>query len=197
MASKDDVQKYLDAGIAFTNLTRAKAEELVGDLENSGIFPSGDARAKVDELIERSRKGSELLVAQVQREVTNQLGSIGITSLEDLAREVATLIGRTADAGKSATGSGAKKAGPATKTAAKKAATKKTPAKKTAAKKTPAKKTPAKKTAANKTATAQAPTTKQAPAKKAPTTKKAPAKRAPARKPPTAVAPTNDSGASD
>ena len=32
MANKDPFQKYLDAGIAFTNMTRAKAEELVQEL---------------------------------------------------------------------------------------------------------------------------------------------------------------------
>ncbi len=29
MANKDAFQKYLEAGIAFTNVTRARAEELV------------------------------------------------------------------------------------------------------------------------------------------------------------------------
>jgi polyhydroxyalkanoate synthesis regulator phasin len=99
MVSKDDVQKYLDVGIAFTNLTRAKAEGLVEELITNSSLPRGEARAKVDHLIERGRKGSELVVTQV----AHQLSALGITSVEDLAREVSTLISRTADAGKSAT----------------------------------------------------------------------------------------------
>ena len=136
MDAKDSFQKYLDAGIAFTNLTRAKAEELVGELVQSGAFQSNDAMARVDELLERSRKSREAFTAQVRKEVTHQLESVGITSLEDLAQQVASLIGRTADAGRAATSG--------TKAAPKKAAAKKAAAKKAAAKKAAAK-DPAKK----------------------------------------------------
>jgi polyhydroxyalkanoate synthesis regulator phasin len=148
MVNKDDLQKYLDAGVAFTNLTRAKAEELVSELVQSGEFQTGDARARVDELLERSRKGREALVAQVRSEVARQLDSVGITNLEDLATQVAALIGRSADAGKAAT-SRSKKAAPK-KTAAKKTAAKKTTAKKATAKKATAKKATAKTAAAKK-----------------------------------------------
>ncbi len=102
MANKDSFQKYLDAGVAFTNLTRARAEELVAELVQNGEF-RGDARAKVDELIERSRKSREALFAQVRHEVDRQLESVGITNLDDLAKQVATLLGRTAEAGRTAT----------------------------------------------------------------------------------------------
>jgi polyhydroxyalkanoate synthesis regulator phasin len=161
MVDKDGFQKYLEAGIAFTNMTRAKAEELVSELVQSGEFQGRDAKAKVEELIERSKKSREALVTQVRHEVGRQLDHIGITSVEDLANQVADLLGRTADAGRAAT---AKKA-----TAKKKAAAKKAPAKKAPAKKTATKKAPAKKAAA-----------KKAPAKKA-ATKKAAAKKAPAK----------------
>ena len=164
MATGDGFQKYLDAGIAFTNLTRVKAEELVHELVQNGEFQSGDARARVDELLERSRKGREAFAAQVRKEVSQQLESVGITSLEDLAEQVATLIGRTAEAGKAATTK-------AKKSAAKKASPKKAASKKAAAKKAPAKKATAKK------ATAKKATAKKAPAKKAPA-KKATAKKA-------------------
>jgi polyhydroxyalkanoate synthesis regulator phasin len=160
MVAKDGFQKYLDAGVAFTNLTRARAEELVQELVKNGEFQSGDAKAKVEELIERSRKGREALVAQVRHEVNRQLEGMGITSLEDLAQQVATVIGRTADAGRAAS-SGSKaaaKKAPAKKAAAKKAPAKKAPAKKAAAKKAAAKKAAATKSAAKASATAEPPT---------------------------------------
>jgi polyhydroxyalkanoate synthesis regulator phasin len=160
MVDKDAFQKYLEAGIAFTNMTRAKAEELVSELVQSGEFQGRDAKAKVDELIERSKKSREVLVTQVRHEVVRQLDHIGITSVEDLANQVADLLGRTADAGRAAA---------AKKTGAKKAPTKKAADKKSAAKKAPAKKAPAKKAAA-----------KKAPAKKA-AAKKSPAKKSPAK----------------
>ena len=185
MDAKDSFQKYLDAGIAFTNLTRAKAEELVAELVQNGEFQSGDARARVDELLERSRKGREAFTDQVRKEVAHQLESVGITSLEHLAQQVASLIARTAEAGRAAT-SGAKaaaKKAPAKKAPAKKAAAKKAPAKKAAAKKAPAKKASAKK------ATAKKPVAKKAPAKKAPAKKAAPV--------PTPAADAQASGSSD
>jgi polyhydroxyalkanoate synthesis regulator phasin len=152
MANKDPFQKYLDAGIAFTNMTRAKAEELVQELVKSGEFQGSDARAWVDDLLERSRKGREALLVQVRHEVSRQLESVGITSLEDVAKQVAALLGRSAEAGRAATSgkkakgkkSGGKKAG------AKKTAAKKSPAKTAAAKKAAAKKSPAKTAAAKK-----------------------------------------------
>jgi polyhydroxyalkanoate synthesis regulator phasin len=147
MANKDAFQKYLDAGIAFTNVTRARAEELVQELVQSGEFKGSDARARVDDLIERSRKGREVLIAQVRHEVGRQLESVGVTSLEDLAKQVASLLGRSAEAGKAAT---AGKKAPAKKAAAKQASAKKSPPKKAAAKKAAAKKSPAKNAAAKK-----------------------------------------------
>ena len=143
MVARDGFQKYLDAGIAFTNLTRAKAEELVQELVQNGEFQSADAKARVEELLERSRSGREAFAAQVRKEVAHQLDSVGITSLEDLAQQVASLIGRTAEAGRAATSG--------TKAAAKKPAAKKAPAKKSAARKSAAK-APANKAAARKSA---------------------------------------------
>ncbi|HEV3280353.1 MAG TPA: histone H1-like repetitive region-containing protein [Acidimicrobiales bacterium] len=171
MANKDSFQKYLDAGVAFTNLTRARAEELVSDLVQSGEF-RGDARAKVDELIERSRKSQEAMFAQVRQEVDRQLEHLGITNLEDLAKQVASVIGRTAEAGRAAAGG----RGPT----AKKATAKKSPAKKATAKKSTAKKSTAKKSTAKKS-TAKKAAAKKSPAKKA-TAKKAAAKRSAATK---------------
>jgi polyhydroxyalkanoate synthesis regulator phasin len=153
MATNDSLQRYIDAGIAFTNMTRRKAEELVTELVQNGDLQRGEAKARVDELLERSRQGTEVIVTTVRSEVSRQLEAVGITNLEDLAKQVAAMLGRTADTAKKAP---AKKA-PAKKAPANKTAAKKAPAKKAPAKKAPAKKAPAKKTAAKKTATPPAP----------------------------------------
>jgi polyhydroxyalkanoate synthesis regulator phasin len=155
MANNDALQRYIDAGIAFTHMTRKKAEELVSELVRSGDLQTDEAKARVDELLERGRQGTEIIVSTVRSEVSRQLGAVGITNLEDLATQVATLLGRSGST------PGAAKKAPAKKTAAKKTA-----AKKTAAKKAPAKKTAAKKTAAKKTAAKKVPGKKTA----APTT---------------------------
>jgi polyhydroxyalkanoate synthesis regulator phasin len=165
MATNDSLQRYIDAGVAFTNMTRRKAEDLVSELVQNGDLQRGEAKARVDEILERSRQGTEVIVGTVRSEVSRQLGSIGITNLEDLAKQVAAILGRTAESAKRAT----PKKAPAKKAAAKKAAAKKAPAKKAPAKKAPAKKAPAKKAPAKKAATTTA-TTPPAPAKKAATT---------------------------
>jgi polyhydroxyalkanoate synthesis regulator phasin len=171
MATNDSIQRYIDAGVAFTHMTRKKAEELVTELVQSGDLQRSEARARVDELLERSRQGTEVIVSAVRSEVSRQLGAVGIANLEDLANQVADLLARAEAAGKKATGS--------TKaTGRKKAAAKKAPAKKAAAKKAPAKKAPAKKAATKKAAA------KKAPAKKSPATKAA----ATTARPPTGAA---------
>ena len=156
MATNDNLQRYIDAGVAFTNMTRKKAEQLVSELVKNGDIQTDDARARVDELLERGRQGTEVIVSTVRSEVQRQLGAVGITNLEDLATQVAAMLGRSGTAPKKPV---AKKA-PAKKTVAKKAPAKKAPAKKTVARKAPARKAPAKKTVA-----------KKAPAKKAPAKK--------------------------
>ncbi len=145
MTKRDGYQRYLDAGIAFTQMTRSRAEELVQELVKSGEVQGKEARTKVEELIERSRKSSESLLSVVRDEVGNQLHSMGVSNIEDLAKQVASLLGRSSKAA-----SGAARKSAAKKAPAKKAAAKKAPAKKAAAKKAPAKKAPAKKAPAKK-----------------------------------------------
>src|ERR1035437_106291 len=96
MTKRDGYQRYLDAGIAFTQMTRSRAEELVQELVKSGEVQGKEARTKVEELIERSRKSSESLLSVVRDEVGNQLHSMGITNLEDMAKQVASLVGPSA-----------------------------------------------------------------------------------------------------
>ena len=138
MTNTSGYQRYVDAGVNFTQMTRARAEELVQELVKSGAVQRKEAQARVEELVERSRKSSESLLNVVRDEVTHQLQALGISSVEDLATQVAAVLGRSTTAAKKAAG----------RATAKKAPAKKAPAKKSAAKKAPAKKAPAKKAAA-------------------------------------------------
>jgi polyhydroxyalkanoate synthesis regulator phasin len=153
MTKESAYQRYLDAGLAFTQMTRARAEELVKDLASGGDLQRQEAQAKVEELVERGRQSSEALLAVVREEVVTQLRSMGIGSVEDLATQVATVLGRSAATVKQAAKKAPAKAKAARATTAKKAPAKKAPAKKAPAKKAPAKKAPAKKAPAKKAAT--------------------------------------------
>ena len=147
MAQNDVLKRYLDAGLAFTALTQARAEELVKDLVKIGEVQADQARETVSDLLERSRKNSEKLLETVRTEVRQQITSLGIATQADLDKieeRIASVIGTATAPAKKAT---AKKAPAAKKSPAKK----KAPAKKaTAKKKAPAKKAPAKRPATKK-----------------------------------------------
>ena len=173
-------KRYLDAGIAFTALTQAKAQAIVEDLVSAGEVQTEQAQEFVSELVERSRQNTEKLVDTVRKEVGEQvkaLGLVGQAEIQRLEKRIEGLTGRTVPTPsplvRQAADRAAKKAAPAKKAAAKKTA----PAKKAAAKKA----APVKKAAAKKAAPAKKAAAKKAPAKKAPA-KKTAAKKAPAKK---------------
>ena len=193
MAENDLLTRLLDAGMTFTALTQARAEELIRDLVRAGAVQAEQAQESVDELLARSRRNSERVLEAVRSEIDDQLGKLDLATRADLERLVhrfadvaATLVAQVAPdrARSSSTTASSRASQPAAvtsssttasakKAAAKKSTAKKAPAKKSAAKKTTAKKSTAKKTAAKKTGT-------KAAAKKTGT--KAAAKKAPAKK---------------
>ena len=130
MAQTDMLKRYLDAGIAFTQLTQQKAEGIVRELVKAGEVQTNQAQARVQELLDRNRENIEALTQLIAAEVRSQLANVG--------------VGKKPAAKKAAAPAPAAKAAPrkvpATRTAVKKTGT---PAKK-AVKKTA---TPAKKAA--------------------------------------------------
>ncbi len=127
MAQSDVLKRYLDAGANFTQLTQKRAEAIVNDLVKAGEVQTNQASQAVQDLLDRSRKATESLVAQVRTEVRDQVKGLGLATKADIAR-----LERRIDA----VGPKAKKAPAKKKSAAKKAPAKK----KSAAKKAPAKK---------------------------------------------------------
>jgi polyhydroxyalkanoate synthesis regulator phasin len=120
-------KRYLDAGMAFRDMTRKRAEEFVGDLVSAGVVRQERAQKAVDELLDRSRKNTADLVALVHAEIKNQISALGIATTDDIKRLDAKISQLSKASGKSSTKSAAKKS-----TA--KSAAKKKPAKKTAKK---------------------------------------------------------------
>jgi polyhydroxyalkanoate synthesis regulator phasin len=154
MSENDGLRRYLEAGMALTQITRARAEELVRELIKTGEVERQRAQDWVEELMKASRERSEALVATVRGEVRQQLKELGFTNVEDLARKVADILSRSSSAARQATGRTVKKArrAGAAKAGAKRAPAKRAPAKKSAARQAPAKRTTAKKASAKKAA---------------------------------------------
>ncbi len=176
MAQNDVLKKYLEAGLAFTAMTQARAEALVRELVKAGEVQADQARDAVVEVLERSRESSEKLLETIRSEVKAQITNLGLASKADVERAEQRIMGLFASAGgrgRQGTARGSSAQGAAgSKAPAKKAPAKKAPARKTTAKKATAKKTTAKKTPAKRAGAAKRTAKKQAPAKKT-TAKKA------------------------
>ena len=164
MARNEGFRRYFEAAAVLGEITRARAEDLVREMKGTGDSQRAQAQQWVDELVERSRKAAEDMLDLVRTEVSNQLHALGLDP-DELARQAADIMRRSAAAGKRAmkdaaagAGKGARSKGPA--------GADKAPG----AKKAPAPEKPpggTKKSAAKKSAAKKAAGTKKAAAKKA------------------------------
>src|SRR3954470_22990546 len=94
MAQSDRLKQYLDTGIAFTELSRQRAEKIVRDLVKSGDIRREEAKKRVDELLDRSKQTTEGLRALVEYEVKQQVSKLGLvpkSELDEVRAELAQL----------------------------------------------------------------------------------------------------------
>jgi len=134
MAENEGLRRYIDAGMALTQITRARAEELVRELIKTGELERGRAQEWVEDLVRSSRERSEGFVHLVRNEVRSQLEDLGLTNLDELAKRVADVLARSSEAARKAGKAAAtRRPGAGRKHAAKKAPAKKAPAKKATA----------------------------------------------------------------
>ena len=103
MASNERIRKYLDAGTVLGQVSRGRAEEIVRELVNAGDIQRSQAQEWVDNLVERSRRSSEQVLELVRHEVATQLDRMDGKSLESIANQVAEILKKSAEAGRSAT----------------------------------------------------------------------------------------------
>ena len=141
MADNDLFRRSLDAGLAFTEVTRKRAEQIVRDLVKNGEINREQAASRVEELIERSRQNSDAVIAIVRKEIDDRIAQLNLVTREDLA-SLAARLGIPTSA-KASAGTGAQGGpSPAAPMAPGAPMVKKPPAKKSpaaAAKKAPAK----------------------------------------------------------
>ena len=152
MARDERLKKVQGAGADFLETARARAEEFLRELSRAGGDTSGRAQGALDDLVEGGRKGTEQLVSVIRKEITNQLGLLGLATKEDLDALEKRLSSRASAPATSGT------AGTARKTAASKTAeaTKTTASKTTAVKTAAAKASPAGKAAPRRAAAKKA-----------------------------------------
>ena len=163
MPDNDLLKRLLDAGMTFTAMTQARAEDLIRDLVRAGEVQAEQAQSVIDELLDRSRRNSERLIDAVRAEIRQQMASLGLATKDDVERlerriaEVSAARGtRKATTKKASTRKStkaARKSGGRASTA-KKATAKKAPAKKAGATRTGAKKAAGKATKSSRSSSA-------------------------------------------
>ena len=110
MADTDPLRRYIEAGLALTQLTRARAEALVKELVKAGDLQREHAQERVEELLDRSRKSTDGLAGVIRKEMAQQLSSMGFATREDLEKLEQRMERRLATMGTA--GGGAKAATP-------------------------------------------------------------------------------------
>ncbi|MDQ1403161.1 MAG: hypothetical protein QOG03_1477 [Actinomycetota bacterium] len=110
MAENDTLKRYLEAGMAFTQMTRSRAQAIVKDLVHAGEVQREQAQDRVEELVERSRKNTDALLALVRKEIRSQLNEMGIRGGRRPAKSTAkSAATKTASAAKKTTKKAASK----------------------------------------------------------------------------------------
>lgn len=159
MPQSPDLSKYLDAGVEFVAMTRSQARARAKELVAQGHLAQNQVQAFVDDLVDESRRRTDLVLDVIRQEIQRQVKTLGIATKADLSRleskMATTTKAATSKAVKSAAKAPAKTptARKSTKAPAAKKSTKATAAKKST-KATAAKKPAAKRTAAPRAARA-------------------------------------------
>ena len=86
MAETNVLKRFLDAGVAFTQMTQTRAEAIVKDLVSAGELQTNQTQAAVNELLERSRQNTERLLEQVRKDIQAQVGNLGLATKADITR---------------------------------------------------------------------------------------------------------------
>jgi polyhydroxyalkanoate synthesis regulator phasin len=134
MADNERIRKYLDAGSVLGQVTRGRAEEIVRELVNAGDIQRSQAQEWVDTLVDRSRKSSDQIIEMVRHEVAAQLSRVDGKAIENLSKQVADVLKKSAEAGRRATQDATKRAEKTASAAAKRAGSTATAARKQAGK---------------------------------------------------------------
>ena len=86
MPQAPDWQRYLEAGMQFTEMRRSQARRLANDLVEQGHLAREQVASTVDEILALSRRRTDEMREVVRKEVQRQLGGLGLATKADLAK---------------------------------------------------------------------------------------------------------------
>ena len=75
MTSNDLIKRLIDAGLSFTQMTQAKAEEIAKDLQEAGQLRVDEAQSTVQELMARGREKGFVTYDEVNDALPSDVGS--------------------------------------------------------------------------------------------------------------------------
>jgi polyhydroxyalkanoate synthesis regulator phasin len=123
MPQPPDWNRYLDAGAEFVAMTRTQARKRAKELVSQGHLAQEQVQGFVDDLVDESRKRTDVLLEVVRKEIQRQVKTLGIATKEDLAR-LETKLAKQKKAGGSSSAKGTKSGGKRSKKTASKPASK-------------------------------------------------------------------------
>ena len=86
MPQTPDWNKYLDAGAEFVAMTRTQARQRAKELVSQGQLAQEQVQGFVDELVDESRRRTDVLLDVVRKEIQRQVKTLGIATKDDLAK---------------------------------------------------------------------------------------------------------------
>jgi polyhydroxyalkanoate synthesis regulator phasin len=82
----DALRRYVDAMVGATEVSRERAEKIIGDLARRGETRTKDIQKAARELAERSARNQRDLARLIQKEIKRQVESLGLATRDDVGR---------------------------------------------------------------------------------------------------------------
>lgn len=82
----DALRRYVDAVVGVTEVSRERAEKIIGDLARRGETRTKDIQKAAKELADRSARNQRDLARLVQKEIRRQIEGLGLATRDDVGR---------------------------------------------------------------------------------------------------------------
>jgi polyhydroxyalkanoate synthesis regulator phasin len=80
----DALRRYVDAMVGATEVSRERAEKIIGDLARRGEVRTRDLQKAARELAERSARNQRDLARLIQKEIKRQIEALGLATGDDV-----------------------------------------------------------------------------------------------------------------
>ena len=80
----DALRRYVDAMVGATEVSRERAEKIIGDLARRGEVRTRDIQKAARELAERSARNQRDLARLIQKEIRRQVDALGLATRDDV-----------------------------------------------------------------------------------------------------------------